>query len=186
MLARMTSSSEALSPAEPAAERIEAARLIAASPAEVFAVLRDPQGHVDIDASGMLMAAEGDPVSAVGDRFLVHMDREALGDLPMGRYDVEVVITAFEPDREIAWTIEGTIKPPLRHVYGYRLEPSDGGTRVLSYCDWSDLPEDYRPFLTFPIVPEGALKATLGILDRTVRRRRSRGGDGAGSSAGAA
>ena len=181
MLLRMTAPDDAPSTPEPAAERVEAVRVIPAAPAEVFAVLRDPQGHVDIDASGMLMDAEGEQVSAVGDRFLVHMDREALGDLPMGRYDVEVVITAFEPDREIAWTIEGTIRPPLRHVYGYRLEPTDGGTRVTSYCDWSDLREDLRPFLTFPIVPESALKGTLGILDRTVRRR-SRGGDGDGRS----
>ncbi len=172
----MTTSSAVPQPVEPDAERIEVTRSIPATPAEVFAVLCDPQGHVDVDASGMLMAAEGEPVGAVGDRFLVHMDREALGDMPMGRYDVEVVITAFEPDREIAWTIEGTIKPQLRHVYGYRLEPDDGGTRVTSYCDWSDLPEVYLPFLTFPIVPEGALKATLGILDRTVQRRRSRAG----------
>jgi uncharacterized protein YndB with AHSA1/START domain len=177
MLGGVTSPS-APDPAELAAERIEATRFVPASPAEVFAVLTDPQGHVDIDASGMLMDAEGEPVSAVGDRFLVHMDREALGDLPMGRYDVEVVITAFEPDREIAWTIEGTIRPPLQHVYGYRLEPADGGTRVTSYCDWSNLREDYRPFLTFPIVPESALKGTLGILDRTVRRRRSPEGTG--------
>ena len=177
MIGRVTSPDEAPAPAE----RIEATRFIPAPPAEVFAVLRDPQGHVDIDASGMLMDAEGEPVSAVGDRFLVHMDREALGDLPMGKYDVEVIITAFEPDREIAWTIEGTIKPPLRHVYGYRLEPADGGTRVTSYCDWSDLREDLRPVLTFPIVPESALKATLGILDRTVRRRRARAGEGPGS-----
>ncbi len=166
------SSADEAPPAD--AERIEVSRFVPASPAEVFAVLRDPQGHVDIDASGMLMDAEGEPVSAVGDRFVVHMDREALGDFPMGQYDVEVVITAFEPDREIAWTIEGTIKPALRHVYGYRLEPVEGGTRVTSYYDWSELHEDYRPFVTFPIVPESALKGTLGILDRTVRRRRAR------------
>jgi hypothetical protein len=53
---------------------------------EVFAVLRDPRGHVDIDASGMLMDATGEPVSAAGERFTVHMDRLALGD-----HDVEVV-----------------------------------------------------------------------------------------------
>jgi hypothetical protein len=170
MLSRVTAADDATAPA---AERIEATRWVPAAPHEVFAVLCDPQGHVDIDASGMLMDAEGEPVTAVGDRFLVHMDREALGDLPMGKYDVEVVITAFEPDREIAWTIEGTIRPPLQHVYGYRLEPADGGSLVTSYCDWSDLREDLRPFLTFPIVPESALKGTLGILDRTVRRRRA-------------
>ncbi|SEO75928.1 SRPBCC family protein [Trujillonella endophytica] len=157
------------------AERIEVSRVVPASPAEVFAVLRDPQGHVDIDASGMLMDAEGEPVTAVGDRFVVHMDREALGDMPLGRYDIEVAITVYEPDRAIAWAIEGAlIDPPLGHVYGYRLEPAEGGTRVTSYCDWSNLREDLRPFVAMPIVPESALKATLGILDRTVRRRRSR------------
>ena len=65
------------------------------------------------------------------------MDREALNDYPMGRYDVRCSITAFEPDREIAWTVLGQIEPPLGHVYGYRLEPTDGGTLVTSYYDWS-------------------------------------------------
>ena len=46
----------------------------------------------------------------------------------MGKYDVKVIITRFERDREIAWTIEGQIKPPMGHVYGYTLEPADGGT----------------------------------------------------------
>lgn len=96
--------------------RIEVSRLIAASPHEVFAVLRDPRGHVDIDASGMLMDATGEPVGAVGDRFTVHMDRRALGDLPWQDYDVEVVITVFVPDREIAWTIEGRLAPVAPRV----------------------------------------------------------------------
>ena len=157
-------------------DRIEVSRLIPAEPAAVFAVLRDPQGHVDIDASGMLMDADGDPVGAVGDRFVVHMDREALGDVPLGRYDVEVVITAYAEDREIAWTIEGVIKPPIRHVYGYRLEAADGGTRVTSYYDWSEIGQKWRDADIFPVVPESALKATLGVLDRTVRRRRAGGG----------
>ena len=96
--------------------RIEVSRLIAASPNEVFAVLRDPRGHVDIDASGMLMDATGEPVGAVGDRFTVHMGRRALGDLPWQDYDVEVVITVFVPNREIAWTIEGAQAPVAPRV----------------------------------------------------------------------
>ena len=43
-----------------------------------FAVLADPRGHVAIDSSGMLMDATGDKATAVGDTFVVHMDREAL------------------------------------------------------------------------------------------------------------
>src|SRR5690348_14593122 len=100
-------------------ERMEVQRTIAAEPAAIFAVLRDPHGHVTIDSSGMLQDASGEPASKVGDSFVVHMDREALNDYPLGKYDVTVVITAYEPDREIAWTIEGVIKPAIGHVYGY-------------------------------------------------------------------
>lgn len=121
-----------------------------------------------IDSSGMLLDATGSPVTGVGDEFVVHMDREALNDHPMGKYDVTVVITAFEPDREIAWTIIGTIEPPIGHVYGYRLEPGDGGTLVTSYYDWSDIGPVWREADIFPILSEGALRATLGILARTV------------------
>jgi hypothetical protein len=160
-------------------ERFEIRRTIRAEPAEIFAVLRDPQGHVTIDSSGMLMAATGEPASAVGDRFVVHMDRESLNDYPLGEYDVTVVIETYEQDREIAWTIEGQIKPPIGHVYGYRLEPGEeeGTTVVTSYYDWSKIHEDWRKADVFPVIPELAIRATLGILDRTLTRdRRTAGG----------
>ena len=154
-------------------ERFEVQRTIRAEPTEVFAVLSDPQGHVAIDSSGMLQSATGSPVTAVGDSFVVHMDREALNDFPLGEYDVRVEITAFEPDREIAWTIHGQIEPPLGHVYGYRLEPTDdGATLATSYYDWSAIHPDWRAAGIFPILEEGALRATLGILARTVAARR--------------
>src|SRR5580700_3081480 len=41
-------------------ERLEVQRAVAASAGEIFAVLTDPQGHVAIDSSGMLMEASGD------------------------------------------------------------------------------------------------------------------------------
>ncbi|HEY5109005.1 MAG TPA: SRPBCC family protein [Acidimicrobiales bacterium] len=149
-------------------QRIEVPRTIGAQAETIFAVLSDPQGHVAIDSSGMLMSATGDPVGAVGDTFLVHMDREALNDYPLGLYDVTVTITAFEPDREIAWTVLGAIEPPLRHVFGYTLEPVEGGTLVTSYYDWSGADPVWLEADIFPILPEGALRATLGILARTV------------------
>jgi hypothetical protein len=152
-------------------ERIEVTRTIPADAHAIFAVLCDPQGHVAIDATGMLQDATGEPVAAVGDRFVVHMDREALNDFPLGHYDVTVVIEVFEADREIAWGIESAIKPPIGHRYGYRLEPGeDGTTEVTSYYDWSTIGEDWRAAGIFPVVSELALRGTLGILDRTVRR----------------
>ena len=149
-------------------ERFEVSREVAAPPAKVFALLRDPAGHVAIDSTGMLQSATGEPVGGVGDQFVVHMDREALNDYPMGKYDVTVIITKFEPDALIEWTISGKIQPPIRHLYGYRVEPSETGSRVTSYYDWSEIDEAYRDKGIFPVIPEAALRASLGILARTV------------------
>ncbi len=160
-------------------ERIETERLIAATPAEIFAVLTDPQGHVAIDATGMLQDADGERVTAVGDTFVVHMDRESLGDIPeYGTYDVTVTIRDFEPDALISWTILGRVRPGMGHYYGYRLKPvaePGHGTLVVSFYDWSEITPEWRETRIFPVVSETALAGTLGILDRTVRRGYSRG-----------
>ena len=155
----------------PDAERMEVSRTIEAPADAIFAILRDPHGHVAIDASGMLQDATGEPAAKVGDTFVIHMDRESLNDYPMGKYDVEIEITTYEQDREIAWTIHGQIKPSIGHIYGYKLEPVDGGTTVTEYYDWSNIDETWREANIFPIIPETALRATLGILDRTVKQR---------------
>jgi hypothetical protein len=149
-------------------DRMEVQRTIRAEPSAIFRILSDPQGHVAIDSSGMLMDATGEPVKAAGDSFVVHMDREALNDYPLGLYDVTIRIMTFEPDREIAWKVEGQLN--LGHFYGYRLEPSDDGTLVTSYYDWSEIEPNWREANIFPVISEGALRATLGILDRTVRK----------------
>ena len=149
-------------------ERFEVERMVAAEPATIFALLCDPKGHVTIDSSGMLMDATGEPVTAVGDNFVVHMDRESLNDYPMGRYDVTVTIERFVPDREIAWSVVGQIRPGMGHLYGYTLAPIDGGTLVTSYYDWSSVDQAWKDGGVFPVIPEAALRATLGILARTV------------------
>jgi hypothetical protein len=149
-------------------ERMEVQRAIAADPAAIFAVVSDPKGHVAIDASGMLMSSSGEPAAAVGDTFVIHMDREALNDYPLGLYDVTIEIVTYKQDEEIAWTILGQMRPQIGHVYGYTLEPIEGGTMVTSYYDWSNIEASWRQANIFPIIPESALRATLGILARTV------------------
>jgi hypothetical protein len=151
------------------AERFDVQRTISADPASIFRVLCDPNGHVAIDSSGMLQASTGEPVTAVGDTFVVHMDRESLNDYPLGHYDVTVTITKYIADREIAWMPAGEIRPPIGHIYGYTLEPVEGGTLVTSYYDWSTIDPVWKEAGIFPIMSEGALRATLGILARTVQ-----------------
>jgi hypothetical protein len=146
-------------------DRIEVTRPIPASPSAIFDILRSPAGHVAIDASGMLQGFSGEPAEKVGDTFVIHMDRESLNDIPLGKYDVTVHITLFERDKEIAWDLGPEV--PVPHFYGYRLVGTEGGfTDVTSYYDWSKVNDDYKE--RFPIVPESALRATLGILERTV------------------
>ena len=149
-------------------ERLEVQRTIKAPPSDIFRLLCDPMGHVRIDSSGMLQSATGEPVQGVGDSFVVHMDREALNDYPLGLYDVTVTITSFVLDQEISWTILGKIRPSMGHVFGYRLEPVDGSTLVTSFYDWSNASDEWKAAGVFPVISELALRATLGILDRTV------------------
>jgi hypothetical protein len=85
---------------------------------------------------------------------------------------VVVTITEFVEDREIAWSIAGLVRPSIGHVYGYRLELTDEGTLVTSYYDWSNISQEWRDAGIFPVISEGALRATLGILDRNVTRGR--------------
>ncbi|CQD13776.1 polyketide cyclase/dehydrase and lipid transport [Mycobacterium lentiflavum] len=159
-------------------ERIEIQRTIAAPAPDIFRLLCDPQGHVAIDSTGMLQDADGDPVTAAGESFVVHMDREALNDYPQfGKYDVTVEITEFDRDRLIAWTVLGQLRPQIGHIYGFQLEPTEdaAGTVVTSFYDWSKIDPKWREAGIFPVISEGALRATLGILDRTVRRGYPRG-----------
>ena len=149
-------------------ERIEVDRVIHAGPADIFQVIQDPKGHVAIDSSGMLMGATGEPATKVGDTFVIHMDRQALNDYPLGIYDVTVLITTFEENKEIAWTVIGQLEPQIGHIYGYRLEPADGGTLVTSYYDWAEIDPVWRERDIFPIISETALRATLGILARNL------------------
>jgi hypothetical protein len=147
-------------------DRIEVTRPIPAPAAAIFDIVRSPAGHVTIDASGMLQDFTGEPAEKVGDTFVIHMDRESLNDFPLGKYDVTVHIILFERDKEIAWNLGPDI--PFPHFYGYRLDTGDDGvTNVTSYYDWSKVSSDIKQH--FPIVPELALRATLGILERTVR-----------------
>ena len=154
-----------------ATERIEVDRVIHASPADIFQVIQDPKGHVAIDSSGMLMGATGEPATKVGDTFVIHMDRQALNDYPLGIYDVTVLITRFEENKEIAWTVIGQLEPQIGHIYGYRLEPADGGTLVTSYYDWAEIDPVWRERDIFPIISETALRATLGILARNLESK---------------
>ena len=149
--------------------RLELTRSINAPAAAVFAVVTDPVGHVKIDGSGMLVAAQdSSPMTGVGDSFIMNMDREALGDIPLGKYQVRNTVTAFVPDELFEWNVGGVDQPPFGHVYGYRLEPTgDQQTTVTLYVDWTGVRQSSVRD-RFPIVPAHMLEKSLDNLERLV------------------
>jgi hypothetical protein len=150
-------------------ERISTTKRIKAPATAIFDLVRRPDGHVQIDGSGMLLAA---PDAAVGDTFAMHMDRRPLGDIPdMAEYDVTVIITGFEQDTLLEWSVMTPKGNPYGHVYGYQLQAQDDGTTmVTSYCDWSGLPEKRKDPSRWPIVPLHMLEKSLDKLEGIVTK----------------
>jgi uncharacterized protein YndB with AHSA1/START domain len=150
-------------------DRVSASRRIAAPADKLFQIVSNPNGHVEIDGSGMLVAAPGArQLTAVGETFDMDMDREPLGDIPdMGKYQVSNTVTQIVPNRLFEWGIGLKGGPSVGHVYGWQLEPVDDTTTdVTNYCDWSGIAEEMRSLRTWPIVPLSMLEQSVENLDR--------------------
>jgi len=155
-------------------DRISATRRIAAPAHVIFEIVSDPNGHVEIDGSGMLEAAtDARPLTAPGDTFNMNMDREPLGDIPgMGKYTVQNTVTQIIPDRLFEWGIGSADRPLFGHVYGWKLEPvTDTETEVTNYCDWTDIPADMRSRREWPVVPLHMLEKSVENLERIATQR---------------
>jgi hypothetical protein len=152
------------------AERIAASRTITATPAAVFRIVTDPVMHVEIDGSGMLKAAPGTTrVEKVGDTFVLDMDRESLGDQPMGKYKSVNTVTRIVPDELVEWNVGLPDQGPFGHVYGWEINAvGPNETTVTNYCAWPDIPEYARPH--FPIVPLTMLEQSVENLAALVAR----------------
>jgi hypothetical protein len=158
----------------PSTNRLAVSRTVKASPAEVFRVVTDPALQVEIDGSGMLVAAPGATrLAAAGDTFEMDMDRESLGDIPMGKYSVLNTVTRIIPDALLEWNVGSKERGPYGHVYGWEMSAVNAQeTEVTNYCDWTDIPEEARG--RFPIVPRAMMEKSVENLATLV----ARGSDG--------
>jgi uncharacterized protein YndB with AHSA1/START domain len=154
----------------PTADRIAASRTVTASPAEVFRIVTDPAMHVEIDGSGMLQAAPGAKrLEKPGDTFEMDMDREPLGDVPMGRYKALNTVTRIIPDALLEWNVGSSDRGPYGHVYGWEIiAVSPGKTEITNYYEWPNVPEKAREH--FPIVPLAMLEKSVENLAALVSR----------------
>ena len=137
-------------------------RVIPAPPEAIFGLLADATRHHDIDGSGTVVAAKGDPEPlAMGSTFGMSMK--------MGvPYSMVSKVIEFEPDRRIAWQTTGPGKVGGMvggRIWRYELEPVDGGTRVRESWDISQ-----ESWFTKPVVKAFASKETAQNMAKTLER----------------
>ena len=136
-------------------------RVIAAAPEAIFEYLVDPAKHAEIDGSGTLQHAKGEPQRLeLGSSFGMAMK--------MGvPYSMVSTVIEFEPNRRIAWRTHGPTavgKHVGGRVWRYELEPVDGGTLVRESWDITG-----ESFFTKPMV-RAAAKATAKNMAATLER----------------
>jgi uncharacterized protein YndB with AHSA1/START domain len=123
-------------------------RVIPAPPEAIFALLSDARRHHDIDGSGTVVAAKGDPEPLqLGTTFGMSMKM----GLP---YSMVSTVVEFEPNRRIAWQTHGPTpigKFVAGRIWRYEIEPVEGGSRVRESWDIST-----ESALTRPLVRRGA------------------------------
>ena len=148
--------------------RLEVSRIVESTPSAIFDIVCDPRMHVEIDGSGMLEATPNStPVTAVGDTFEMEMDREPLGDLPMGKYKAFNTVTRILPDALLEWSVGSKERPSYGHVFGWKMKAADDlHTEITNYCDWTDAPEEVRD--RFPLIPKEMLEKSVNNLANLV------------------
>jgi uncharacterized protein YndB with AHSA1/START domain len=117
------------------AEPVSVSRTIAAPAATIFAVLADPARQQDMDGSGMLRGTASPPITRVGEVFVMNMHYEPLGDYEMNNH-----VVAFEPGRRIAWQpVSGRGHPDAGaanarwgHTWSFELHPDGPSTTTVT------------------------------------------------------
>lgn len=154
--------------------RITVSQTLDAPAERIFAVLRDPRCHPDIDASGLLRHSETtDPVGAVGDTFVI-----AMHDDEFGPYRIENRVVTFTEDRVIGWAPGRPGGPRGGHRFVWRLTPTgDGRTEVTQTYDWTAVTDPWG-LTRLPRISAENLDASLTLLAGAVAEGTS---DGSGS-----
>ena len=150
-------------------ERYIVTRTIAATPAEVFAVLADPTRHQDTEPGDWVRDAVNiEPITGAGQIFAMNMYLEQFGP-----YVVHNLVNEFEPDRTIAW-LPGQLDEAGNHDPGgwswrYDLVPNGDRTDVTLTYDWTGTPQSFRDEIGgMPPFSEEFLVESLAALSRCV------------------
>ena len=135
----------------PKSERqVSTSRVIAAPAQTIFDVLADPSKHSIIDGSGTLVEAKSNPPRLfLGAKFGMKMSFHVV---------MRNKVVEFEDGKQIGWRHIG------QHIWRYRLEPVEGGTKVTETFDWRPSPV---PWL---LHRQNIPKKNLASMEQTLAR----------------
>jgi len=135
-------------------------RIIAADPQSLFDIVADPAMHPVIDGSGSVRAARpgNPPRLSAGATFSMDMQLGA-------PYKIRNTVVEFDEPHRIAW----------RHFYGhvwrYRFEPVEGGTRVTEQWDPTNAHNKlFLRLVRFPAHNRQGIRRTLDRLAEIATR----------------
>jgi uncharacterized protein YndB with AHSA1/START domain len=143
------------------ADQITASRAVDAPVERVFAMLADPDRHIDFDGSGTIRGSRTHTVlTGVGDVFTMDMHRDEFGD-----YQTDNRVVSYQRDREIGWAPGLAGREPFGHTFTYRLEPiGDDRTMVTLTYDWSAVTDEGRRRVRLPVISRAELDHSLELL----------------------
>lgn len=135
---------------------VSSSREIAATAAQIFELIADPERQPRWDGNDNLVKAEpGQRVRKIGDVFTMTTTK---GNVRANH------VVEFEEGRRIAWLPSAVGEEPPGHLWRWELEPlGDELTRMTHTYDWSDLTDESRFARARATTPD-RLRASLDLL----------------------
>ena len=142
-------------------------RDIPASASDVFAVLSNPDRHVELDGSGFVQGVDhADRITASGQSFRMNMTGDHMG----GDYQTDNVVSGYEPGKLLAWKTApaGTEPPGWEWLWELDAQGPDTTSVSLTY-DWEKVTDpDILSKVSFPLVTKDQLDDSLSALAQAV------------------
>jgi hypothetical protein len=110
--------------------------IVAADPAEIFAMVSNLRQHAELAGSQEVKAVRqvGDEPLGVGARFEADEEITMMGRTT--KMTAASQIVEYDPPNLVSWTSMPSVPPkPRRIQWWFRLTPVDGGTRVVHECE---------------------------------------------------
>lgn len=142
-------------------------RDIPASAVDIFAVLANPDRHVELDGSGFVLGVDhADRITGTGQSFRMNMAGDHMG----GDYQTDNVVSGFESGKLIAWKTAPAGSEPAGWEWVWELDAEGPNTTsvTLTY-DWEKVTDpDILRKVSFPLVSEHQLDESLNHLAEAV------------------